>query len=187
MNSKAEFINGAIADTQSTIRSIDAKVGALIAGLLLPLSVMDNIWTNIDNFRSLTQPIIGICLILLFFMAWLLTFIILVRTILAIDDPAKHIVNSADFTGSFYSAASYSFSFIDTFLNRSLIKADKDVVSLLEAYPSNSDEIAHELAFEHLKLIYIRDIKFLRLNKAVQFAAIWFIAGLIIYFYPRIF
>lgn len=185
MDNKTDFILAAVSDAQATIRSIDTKIGVLLAGLLLPFSSMGKIWNHLVNIASGSCPLISILIGIAFFSLWTLTITSLIRAISAIDNPSKHIISSNEFKGVFYGGGYYQLGFIDAFFNRSLIKADRDVTTQLTNYPATQGSIDEELAFEHLKLIYIRDIKVHRLNCALEMASIWFILGVAIYVFSK--
>lgn len=87
--------------------------------------------------------------------------------------------------GTFYGGRLYRFGFLDTLLNREIIKADKDIASFAATYPNTLDEIELELSFEHMKLIYIREIKLHRLNFSLRLSAIWFAVGLCAFAYLK--
>jgi len=186
MDSKRDFILAAINDTQSTIRSIDVKVAALLTGLLIPLSSLGKIWGHIFHIYSVNQSFYAIVLGSLFFVIWLIAVYSLIRTMSAIDNPAKHIVNSNNYKGSFYGGGLFSFGCLDVLFNRAIIKAEKDVVSFSKDYPSSEEEIISELSFEHMKLVYIREIKLHRFKNSMTIATIWLALGLCIYLYSKI-
>ncbi|HZX18850.1 MAG TPA: hypothetical protein VFF22_18525 [Pseudomonas sp.] len=71
----------------------------------------------------------------------------------------------------------FEFSIPDSIFNRKEIKATKDVKSFLAEVPHTPDEINEELAFEQMKLIYIRDIKLYRLKTGVNLALLWLVVG----------
>ncbi|MEZ8141908.1 hypothetical protein [Enterovibrio sp. FF113] len=59
----------------------------------------------------------------------------------------------------------------------------KDIANVAATYPDTADGIELELSFEHMKLIYIRDIKLHRLNFSLAVSAIWFAVGLCAFIY----
>lgn len=177
---KVTFITTAIADTQATIRSIDVKIAALLTGMLLPLSSLGHIWSHLLHLSSRCQWV-TITIGILFFFLWILAVLLLVRAISAIDNPAQHILNIETYKGSFYGVGLYKFGFQDMILNRSINKATKNVTEFLEEYPNDLIAITAELTFEHMKLIYIRDIKLFRLNLSLKIGFIWLLLGIIIY------
>ncbi|MBI6550760.1 hypothetical protein [Xenorhabdus lircayensis] len=183
MDNKAHFIFAAIQDCQATIRATDIKVGALLAGLLLPFSQISHIWRYLNEVSLLLESQI---ITIIFFVLWFTAVSALIRTISAIDNPAAHIVNENTCKGSFYGVGLYRFGILDSLLNRSIIKANKDISNFVLAYPSSNDEIEQELSFEHMKLIYIRDIKLHRLNFSLKISVLWLIFGLGLFLYIKI-
>ncbi|EHK9576328.1 MULTISPECIES: hypothetical protein [Vibrio] len=182
MDSKSDFIMAAIQDCQATIRATDVKVGALLTGLLLPFSKISQIWNYLEQLSTLIEHN---AVTYLFFTLWFLAICSLVRTISAIDNPSSHIVNESACKGTFYSGGLYRFGFLDSLLNREFIKADKDIASFAATYPDTPDDIELELSFEHMKLIYIREIKLHRLNFSLRLSAIWFAVGLCAFIYLK--
>ncbi|WPD23841.1 MAG: hypothetical protein Q3M24_09115 [Candidatus Electrothrix aestuarii] len=186
MNDKIFFILAAINDTQATIRAIDVKVGTLLAGLLLPLVIKGQIFNYLIKISNVISHSFGISVSLLLIFLWFVNVFILIRTISAIDNPAKHILDSKKFKGSFYGNGCYNFGALDIFLNREAIKANKNVIDFSKDYPSGLEEIVNELAFEHLQLVYIRDIKFHRLKIAFTMSFFWGISVICLFFFSEL-
>lgn len=174
MDNKTQFIAAAIQDCQQTIRATDVKVGALLAGMLLPFAQISHIWGYLGKLSSLIETY---TFTVVFFALWFSAILSLVRTISAIDNPSTHIVNEGTCKGAFYGAKLYDFSFLDSFLNRKLVKGNKDIANFALAYPDSVDEIEQELSFEHMKLIYIREIKLHRLDFSLKLSAVWLAVG----------
>lgn len=186
MDNKIAFIAGSILDIQSTIHAIDVKIGALLAAVLIPFSNLGRICAHFQNISQNYNKSLILVLLVLFFSAWMLSIIALIRGLAAIDNPAKHIVNSNKYKGSFYGGNLYNFSFLDCLLNRSIIKANKDVSTFELDIPENKIKIEAELIFEQMKLIYIRGAKLHRLKWGINFASVWFILGLFSYVISKI-
>jgi len=186
MDSRSEFILAAINDAQATIRSIDVKVAALLTGLLIPIASIGKIWSYLIQLSTLTTLSISIVVGGIFIGSWLAAVFSLVRTISAIDNPALHIVNSGSHKGVFYGGGLFEFGWLDVLLNRSIVKASKDVPTFSQDYPSNEDDTISELTFEHMKLIYIRDIKLHRFKISIRVAFVWLLLGVGIYLYSKI-
>lgn len=181
MDNKAQFILAAINDTQAIIRAVDVKVAALLTGMLIPLSSLGKMWSHLSNIYSFSQSNAVFFVGAVFFLIWLITVFSLVRTMSAIDNPASHIVNSSGCKGAFYGGGLYEFGWLDVVLNRSIVKAGKDVASFSRDYPVTENEIESELSFEHMKLIYIREIKLHRFKCSMRIATMWLLLGLGIY------
>jgi len=185
MDKKSDFILSAIHDSQSTIRSIDVKVAALLTGMLVPISSLGKIWNHLVHISSLTSNCVAILIGTSFLLLWLIAILSLVRTLSAIDNPADHIVNSSEYKGIFYGGGLFRFGWLDVLLNRSVIKANKDVAAFSQTYPDNENEIVSELSFEHMKLIYIREIKLYRFASSLKIAFVWLVMGIAIYLYSK--
>lgn len=183
MDNKIHFIAAAIQDCQATIRATDVKVGALLAGLLLPFSQISHIWNYLEKLAVLINTQV---FTIVFFFVWFVAIFSLVRTISAIDNPASHIVNENMCKGTFYGAKLYKLCFLDSFFNRNVVKANKDIISFTSIYPSLEDDIELELSFEHMKLIYIREIKLYRLKFALRLSVIWFVLGVCAFIYCKL-
>lgn len=183
---KIDFIAIAINDTQSTIRAIDVKIGALLTGMLLPVSALGKIWAHLNHISLATNLAIVIIIGLLFFVFWVSIVLLLVRAISAIDSPTNHIINSNQHNGAFYGAYLYKFGWKDVILNRSKNKATKEVHQFVDDYPDSAEKIVLALTFEHMKLIYIRDMKLFRLNLALKIGFIWLSLGIGIYIYSKL-
>ncbi len=185
MIKKGDFILAAINDTQATIRAIDVKVAALLTGLLIPLSSLGKIWAHLAHVYSASNSNLTILVGAIFVTAWLIAVLSLVRTMSAIDNPSVHIVNSNKYKGSFYGGGLFEFGWPDVLMNRRIIKAGKDVSSFSQDYPVNDEDVISELTFEHMKLVYIREMKLHRLKYSVRIATFWLITGLGIYVYSK--
>lgn len=186
MDDKINFIISAITDTQGTIRATDVKVGAMLAGMLVPIAIIENIWGYFVKLSSITPSWIAIIAGIAFFLMWILSIILLARTISAIDNPSKHIIHSSDYKGSFYGCGLFDFQIIDTIFNRPIIRANKDVQRFAGEYPDTLDAIISELSFEHLKLIYIRDIKLFRLGYSLKLAFSCLVIAVSVFFYSKL-
>jgi len=187
MGIKRDYLLTAINDTQATIRAIDVKVAALLAAVLIPISKLGSIIYHLKRFTELSPNWIFCIFTILFLIAWALTLIAFFRAIDGIDNPACHIVNANDRKGTFYGGGLYELGLWDVFFNRKEIKANKDPNTFSQSLPNNETEIENELAFEQMKLIYIREMKLNRLHWGYRFLLIWFILGIFIYFISNYF
>ena len=178
---KITFIYTAINDCQSTIRAIYVKLGALLAGMLLPVASLDKIWSVLDAFYKQNDNLFGKLTLILFFFLWFISVVILIRTFAAIDNPSRHISQSNDSIGSFFGGGQFQFAKRDVFFNRQSVKSKYSVPVMICSYPESIVNLINELTFEHLKLIYIRDIKLHRLKSGVLAAFLWSMLGISIY------
>jgi len=181
MQSKFDFIIAAINDTQGTIRATDVKVCALLAGMILPLPLIGRIWAHFVHIADSILPCAAVIFGAVFFLMWVVIIVTLVKTISAIDNPAHHIKNSHKFKGTFYGGGLYKFRLHDALFNRKNVVPLIDAISYSDTYPAEYDDINSELAFEHMKLIYIRDIKLFRLGVALEVALLWLLIGIMVY------
>lgn len=185
MDEKLQFIRDSILDTQTTIRSIDTKVAVLLVLLLAPLSNLGRISTHIENFIINFPSFWDWLIVVLFVAAWSIAIISAIRVISAIDNPSAHIVNNNLCIGIYYSGDLFKPGILDVFINRDVLKASKDIDKHLHAMPNDINIIERELVFEQMKLIYIRDIKLIRLSFSIHATYIWLPVGLFIYIYSR--
>lgn len=178
-----------VSDIQATIRAVDVKAGALLTALLLPLASLGKIWNHLAAISASFHDVVGIMFGLLFFLLWLCVLFILVKIISPLDNPSCHVENTNSCAGVFYSGHLYSgkFSFTDYFFNGGSICASKNTSGFLEELPVSDDFLIKELAFEQMKLVYIRDIKLFRLNMALTLAGLWLLVSVVIYLFSKIF
>lgn len=172
---KSTYIISAINDTQSTIRAIDTKTTALLAALLIPFSSIGKIYSY---FLAIPNCFLTLFLSSLFVIFWLLALTTSIRTLASIDSPSAHISECDNINGSFYSAGIFDLREADAFINLKQTVSSLSFADFINKYPSKIEDIIKELAFEHMKLIYIRDIKNHRLHSSIQISILWFITGL---------
>lgn len=187
MDKSTEFIAAAVHDIQATIRAVDVKIGALLTAVLLPFAAFGRVWAHFSHLLSVVPSCFGLLLTVIFYLTWALAVFVLVRSLAAIDNPAIHISNCGACRGSFYGGGIYKLSLVDALFNRSDVKSSIDVAALVANAPKTEDEIAAELAFEQLKVVYIRDIKIHRLNVAINIAFVWVFIGLASFFISKVF
>ena len=185
MDKKADFIAAAILDTQATIRAVDVKVAAFLVAILSPLGSVNRTFSHLGHFGSQTPRWLFLCIVVAFLITWVLALIAFVRAIGAIDNPARHIINSSSISGSFYAGGLYKLGISDVFLNREIIKASTDPLTFATQVPDTSAGIEVELVFEQMKLAYIRDVKFNRLIWGMRFALAWLVLGIGIFIYSK--
>lgn len=174
---KIDFIKEAILDTQATIRAIDVKVAALLAGLLVPIASIKDLLIFFDGLSPLALSLIFKIFFIFF---WVVAILAFIRTIGALNNPENHILKtnrSYQSKGTFYGGSLFSLKFYDVFKNRD-IKSKKCVNDFILDMPNNKN-MENELAFEQMKLIYIREIKLIRLKYGIHFLTLWLGTGLI--------
>lgn len=177
MHNRAEFLAAAVSEAQTTIRAIDVKVSALLIAVLVPVPLLGSISHCLAGIYMHWPYKVTIAMLAVFSISWIFAVFCYVRAIGAIDSPASHVLNNQDQSGGLYSPGLFKLSWLDTFLNRSNLQSSIDSVDHLSAMPSGIASIEKELAFEHLKLAYIRDIKLQRLKWGVRLSAISVLIG----------
>jgi hypothetical protein len=170
MNSRKEFAVAAIAEAQATIRALDVKLAALLVAVLAPIPLLPSIAECFAGIYSRWSGFLVGSTLVVFSLCWALAILCYARAIGAISSPSKHILNGTSFTGSLYGPGLFNFLPIDAILNRSSVISKIDPLAHVMTMPSTPDDIERELAFEHMKLIYIRDIKLLRLQWGFRFS-----------------
>lgn len=184
-NLRLAFIQAALSDVQATIRAIDVKVGALIVLVLAPFANISRVFAHVDKLCCRSPKLLFIAIAVCFFASWFLALASLVRAVGALDNPARHIVNATNQKGMFFGGGLFVFNIADAFLNRHGVKSKRDLVDFSKDIPSSVEDIEMELAFEQMKVIYIRDLKATRLKWGVRFATIWLLLGTSIFFISR--
>lgn len=173
MNSRQEFIVKAIEDTQATIRALDVKLGALLTACLLPFSSLGRIWAHFQHLSDTLPCVLGSFLGITYFLLWFATLYVLIKGLSAIDNPARHVIGAGSPRGSFYRGGLYVPKFIDSFVNRTSVQSSTSLQSVIDQLHSTDDELEAELAFEQMKIVYIREIKIKRFLTAFQISIIW--------------
>lgn len=175
---RTKFLYAAVADMQNTIRALDTKTNYLMVILLIPLAKLGAIYAKCEELLALSQPWtrwVFVPLIVIFVVAWCMAILAVFKTLTAIDDPAEHI--SGDHPrGSFFASKLFDACFIDTFINRNISSVQQHHQHLADA-PKTDDEVASELAYEHMKLTYIKSLKMVRSRYAYAFSKCWLVAG----------
>jgi len=169
---KLEFLHSAIQDTQQNIRAIDFKIGALLAGCIVPFPQIREIFKFLTANELWWQQALATIILAI----WLLTVIILLLALSVIDSPSKHINDSTDQKGLYFNAGLFKFNLFNIFWRTDNF-SKKSVQDYKNEIEDTTLDISKELAFEHLKLIYIRDLKIFRLRHAVVLIFILIIVG----------
>lgn len=161
-----EFVYEALKDTRDTIRAIDFKANALLVALAIVIASTDKIaqLTYFLNNRSeawvhvpwTTLAILGSG-------AWLASLAFTFLVLIGIYNPVPFVKGVGGATGAFYGARAFRMRLWHA-LWWAPVAADLD--SHEAAIPKGEEEIFREVCFEHLKLVYIRDRKALRLKFA---------------------
>lgn len=175
---QTEFLLAAIEDARDVIRAIDTKVAALFFGLSIPLSKLNSIWAISQSGLERTSGIAHLAvavLIALFSLAWLVSLYASLQTLLHIDDPSAHVAGEKP-TGIFYSAGIFRASWRDAlFSRRQSVRVEFS--RFFGALPSTQEAARKELAFELLKLVYVRTLKMKRASVAYYSFYLWLVSG----------
>jgi hypothetical protein len=172
----------ALQDAQAVIRATDTKITALSFGLAVPLTKLAPIWIVCGQLIEKTSGLWKFCAgvaVLFFAIAWSLSIFGALRTLLHVDNPAKHIGGDRP-TGIFYSASLFRTSLIDIFLPQRL-DSTVQFKAFFESLPTAEVDVRRELAFELMKVVYIRTIKLKR--AAITYCSFigWLISGGVIW------
>lgn len=158
---RIEFLRASIVDVQGTIRALDAKAGWFLALLLLPLLPRSSLPTMLDTLHN--QNILVYWMLTL---PWMLATTLSFLVLGAISNPAVHIPHDGP-TGSFYGGTLFALRWPDL-TPWSHSQATKSAEQWMAALPRNPEHEARELAFEQMKLIFVRETKLLRLKWAFR-------------------
>lgn len=177
-DAQAKFLMAALLDAQAVIRATDYKVAALFFGLALPLTKLGSIWrvcieliSGLEGAGKFSAQLI----VLIFSISWLISIAAALRTLLHIDNPAKHVAGDKP-SGVFYSPALFRVSLLDVFFPARLDSA-LQFSAFFSSLPSGEEQVCRELAFELMKLIYIRTVKLKRAFIAYTSFSAWILAG----------
>lgn len=107
---------------------------------------------------------------------WLVIVFILLAALSAIDNPSKHIADYSNQKGLYFSGGLFKFN-----LWNLLFRTKNFSTKTVQDYKNEIDDpildISQELSYEHLKLIYIRDLKIFRLRYATGLIFILILIG----------
>lgn len=162
---KEDFLKESITDVRDTIRAIDRKIFGAIVILLLPITQLSNIVSPISSLFK-TCPFLGYALVIFMILVWLIGLISCVLGLLSLDNPVNHVVVSSCSetykpTGIFYGGSLYKVKFLTSLFPHN-IKSQTDTKDYYNSFNLTEDELDEELAFEHMKLVFIRDLKIVR-------------------------
>ena len=177
LKGRIEFLYHAIDDTQSTIRAIDIKIGFLFVVIVLPMTKLSSIYSNcmlLIDCSCWYWLIVGA-----FAVSWFLAVVTLFTSLVSISDPRKHIPDVSA-NGCFYDGGLFNFCLFDFFINFP-VKSSKTMQDFIFALPCDDDAIVKELAFEKMKLVYIREIKIKRSSFCIKMMFLWIFLGGIVW------
>jgi hypothetical protein len=175
---RLQFLYAAIEDKQETIRAVDFKAEILLIAMTVPLMNTSGISSTIIALSNRGSPIAAIAhiLTLALVVGWFFAFVFILATIFAVNNPAAAISDSSGARGTFFSGWLFPLRW-HHLLPRCSFVTDKSVDSHLAGIPVSEEEIARELAFEHMKLAYICARKVAYFNNSILATGIGLVAG----------
>jgi hypothetical protein len=166
---KITYLYAAINDVQSAIRSFDIRAGFLFLILFAPAPLADKL---IPEVKALLGGCVAQRLLVGADLAvWGLALFSLFMAVAAIISPAKRIAGPHG-AGTFYGAGLFRVGWVDAFWNRPLTST-RTVAEEAALTPAQEEDLIAELAFEKMKLAYIRDLKAARYGTSVKLTALW--------------
>jgi hypothetical protein len=183
-----EFLYASIEDVQGTIRAIDTKMAALMVILIIPLSQLGDIVQKIRGLLAQTQnsmqPAVwvlsAVCIV-----SWLLSIVVTLLALLGIDSPFAHVRFGGETEnpkGAFYAGNVFTFEPKHVF-NPAEIRSSRTLLDHVADLPASHDALVKELAFEQMKLAYVRGLKMIRQKYAFLCALVWLCTGGAIWFW----
>lgn len=189
---KSEYLYQSITDIQGTVRAIDAKLIAIIAFLVIPLTNIGKIAQycnyNIQGWgKNQILFVFGVITMLLFAVSWFGALITAFKGLTSIDNPVVHLSDKVCPSGTYYNGGLFSIKWVDSIINRTDLKTLTTIDSQLLKLPNNNVELLRELLFEQHKIVYIRSIKMVRQQISFKLL-LWFIfSGFCVWFTGYIF
>jgi len=185
---KTNFLYQSIVDMQGTIRAIDTKLNIAIVILSLPFTTISSIYKRFisisELYPNLSARIVAFSFFIIFGLLWFITFCTTLNGLIGIDNPASHITGCAEnLTGVFYCGGIFKFSFLDNLFNRRCICSTQSLENHIKMLPNSENDMLRELAFEQMKLAYIRHMKQSRHFWSYLLMLIWLIVGFCIYLF----
>lgn len=174
---KREFLYQSIADTQATIRAIDVKIGFIFVILFLPLAALKQMYAVVLGLMCITWWfLVPVAIVTVF---WVAAYYLLFKSVASISSPSAHVVDGLP-RGYFYDSSLYSLKLIDGFFNFP-IRSNDSLDDYVVMIPSDDYGVIRELAFERMKLIYIRDVKIYRSSLCKKLTFLWMLFGVVLW------
>lgn len=185
MHNRSEFVIAAVTEAQLTIRALDVKLAALLIAALAPIPILAPIAECFSSFYLHWENWFVGGVIVVVCSSWGLAILCYALAIGALSSPSQHVALAGGVSGALYSPGIYKLSFIDALINRSNVLSEVNVLTHLTNMPSTQIAIDREMAYEHLKLIYIRDIKLLRLRWGFRLSGLALAIAAVVYVVAR--
>jgi hypothetical protein len=176
--SQTRFLYAAILDTCAIIRAIDTKVAAVFVSLALPFTKLSAIWEVAENCLGQTYGLLTTIVpivICIFALSWGAGFAAALRTFLHVDNPAEHISGERP-PGRFYNADLFRLSAWSIFFSP---RTDSTLQfnAFFAQLPASDEACRKELAYELMKLVYIRSVKMKRAYMTYSAFWTWIVSG----------
>lgn len=178
LTSTNTFLYAAIADTQGVIRALDTKLSVALVIFTLALPKFDAIYAA-GTVATAARPWLIWPFVIMFVLAWSGGLVCAFRGLVAIDNPGDHIEHG-DAKGAFYCGGHFTMTFKDSFQNAFAAVRPK-LLNHQVALPADALAIQKELAYEQLKLAYIRAIKIRRVSTTYMAVLVWIASGALIW------
>lgn len=172
-DAKLNFLYKAIEDAQQAIRFIDTKASILFLFFGIFVSM---IGTGLPTYakyywhmpRSLQQLFVVMIVIFLFFVT--VSIVLAIKVIFPRSNPSQHI-KTASMPKEIFYIYKLNSDWKDCFIDRNKTMLQTSFEDYFAKYKEMKDEfdIEKELIHELLKVSYIRELKIMRLRKAVMF------------------
>ena len=177
---RVNFLNASIQNTQAIIQATDVKLNILIAILLLPLTRLDQLAGCLGQHRPASALGLAavVTLVVLLAGAWLLALFTTLRGLVAIRDAAGHIRGQRcpQVQGCFYNADLFPHSPL-----RGVGESNRTIDEQVRSFPNDLDSLLKELAWEQMKLTYIREVKMRRQRLAYAAAMTAIVLALLLW------
>jgi len=157
--SRSQFLYASISDIQATIRAMDTKANVLLLVLFVPVSRITDIspmfhYLTRERFGFMSWIATVVAVAMLFF--WLVSLVLTLWYVSAVHNPSTHVTGNKP-PGSFYSATLFNVRLWN--IKSARYASSQSLDEHLKQLPQTDEEICRELAFEQMKLVYIRSRK----------------------------
>jgi hypothetical protein len=174
MRDHSELLNSylyqSIVDVQGTIRQLDLKANAILVFLTLLLTVTNHLGSAVSCVLNSHPWWIGGVFAIGIPATWFIAIFFCYRVLTAVLNPSEKISGAERPPGTFFGASQFKFNTITALFWKGFPKIKPALEGFYRELPASNSAVSKELAFEQLKLFYIRDIKALRLRFAFQAA-----------------